>query len=76
MESVMDKTSTSLGPEGQFWAHLREGRLMIQRSRSSGEYVFYPRQIAPRTGADDLEFVAVSGSGTVYSLISRCVVYL
>jgi hypothetical protein len=26
----------SLGPEGQFWAYLREGRLMIQRSRSDG----------------------------------------
>lgn len=57
----------ALGPEGQFWAYLREGRLMIQRSRSSGEYVFYPRLIAPRTGTDDLEFVEVSGQGTVYS---------
>jgi uncharacterized OB-fold protein len=40
---------------------------MIQRSRSTGEYVFYPRLIAPRSGADDLEFVEVSGFGTVYS---------
>jgi len=60
-------TATALGPEEQFWAYLREGRLMIQRSRSSGEYVFYPRLIAPRTGRDDLEFVEVSGLGTVYA---------
>ena len=63
----MDKTATPLGPEGQFWAHLREGRLMVQRSRSSGAFVFYPRLIAPKTGADDLEFVEVSGMGTIYS---------
>ncbi len=58
---------TELGPEGQFWAYLRSGKLMIQRSRSSGEYVFYPRLIAPRSGADDLEFVEVTGRGTIYA---------
>lgn len=68
MEVLMNQTTPlPLGPEGQFWAHLRDGRLMIQRSRSSGEFVFYPRLIAPRTGTDDLEFVEVSGAGTVYS---------
>jgi len=56
-----------LGPEGQYWAHLRAGRLMIQRSRSSGQWVFYPRLIAPGTGAADLEYVPISGLGTVYS---------
>lgn len=65
--TMSSATTPGLGPEGQFWAHLSEGRLMIQRSRSSGEYVFYPRLIAPKTGADDLEFVEVSGAGTVYS---------
>jgi uncharacterized OB-fold protein len=68
MDIVMKQVPTpALGPEGQFWAHLREGRLMVQRSRSSGEFVFYPRLIAPRSGADDLEFVEVSGGGTIYS---------
>jgi uncharacterized OB-fold protein len=68
MEVVMNQaTLLPSGPEGEFWAHLRNGRLMVQRSRSSGEFVFYPRLIAPKTGADDLEFVAVSGAGTVYS---------
>ena len=68
MEVMTDKTTTpAIGPEGQFWAHLRDGRLMIQRSRSSGKYVFYPRLIAPVSGLDDLEFVEVSGLGTVYS---------
>lgn len=40
---------------------------MIQRSASSGRHVFYPRVIAPGTGADDLEWVQACGRGTVYS---------
>jgi uncharacterized OB-fold protein len=40
---------------------------MIQRSRSSGRHVFYPRVAEPRTGATDLEWVEASGEGTVYA---------
>jgi uncharacterized OB-fold protein len=65
--TMPDAPIDGLGPEGQVWAYLRAGRLMIQRSRSTGDYVFYPRLIAPRSGADDLEFVEVSGFGTIYS---------
>ena len=54
-------------PQQEYFAHLAEGRFMIQRSRSSGEYVFFPRVAAPRTGALDLEWVPASGRGTVYA---------
>lgn len=64
---MTDAPFADLGPEGQFWSHLRAGKLMIQRSRSSGQYVFYPRLIAPRSGAADLEFVEVSGKGVIYA---------
>ena len=40
---------------------------MLQRSRSSSQYVFYPRVAEPRTGATDLEWVEASGNGTVYA---------
>ena len=40
---------------------------MIQRSRSTGVHVFYPRAVAPGTGARDLEWVEASGQGVVYS---------
>ena len=56
------------GPEAEYRAHLAAGRFMIQRSRSTGAYVFYPRVAEPRTGARDLEWVAASGLGTVYSI--------
>ena len=54
-------------PEKEYFEHLAAGRFMIQRSRSSGHHVFYPRVAEPGTGAADLEWVAASGLGTVYS---------
>ena len=57
-----------LGPEAQFKAYLAEGRFMIQRSRSTGRHVFYPRVAAPGSGETDLEWVPASGEGTVYSI--------
>jgi len=58
---------TDIHPDADFQRFLAEDRFMIQRSRASGQYVFYPRTIAPGTGARDLEWVEASGLGTVYS---------
>ena len=56
------------GPQAQFLAHLKDGRIMIQRSRSTGRYVFYPRIAIPGSGETDLEWVAASGLGTVHAI--------
>lgn len=56
-----------MNPEQEYFEHLAAGRFMIQRSRSSGAHVFYPRVAEPGSGATDLEWVAASGRGTVYS---------
>jgi uncharacterized OB-fold protein len=58
----------NIQPDIEFQNFLREGRFMLQRSRSSGRHVFYPRAIAPGTGADDLDWVEAQGTGTVYSV--------
>lgn len=55
------------GPEATWRDYLDNGRFMIQRSVSTGAYVFYPRPFAPGSGEDDLEWVEASGEGTVYS---------
>jgi len=60
--------SQNVGPEAAFKAHLSDGRFMIQRSKSTGRYCFYPRLAIPGTGEDDLEWVEASGKGTVYSI--------
>ena len=56
-----------LGPQAAYEAHLAAGRFMIQRARSTGEYVFWPKVVAP-TGATDLEWVEARGTGTVYAI--------
>ena len=55
------------GPERRFHDFLAEGKFMIQRSKSSGNYNFYPRTLEPGTGAADLEWVEASGDGVVYA---------
>jgi hypothetical protein len=56
------------GPEAEYRAHLQSGRFMLQRSRSTGRHVFYPRLLIPGTGERDLEWVPASGRGTVYAI--------
>jgi hypothetical protein len=55
------------GPEAQWRAFLGQGKFMIQRSRSTGRFVFYPRVMAPGTGETDLEWVEAKGTATVYA---------
>lgn len=62
------KPATGPGPEAQYREYLRAGRFMIQRSAATGKYVFYPRVATPGTGTADLEWVAASGLGTIYSI--------
>lgn len=50
-----------------FWDGLREGRVRIQYSPSSDQWVFYPRSHAPLTLADDLEWRDITGEGTLYT---------
>lgn len=54
-------------PELDFLKFLEQGSFRIQRSRSSGRHIFYPRVAEPQTGSTDLEWVEASGRGTVYS---------
>ncbi len=54
-------------PDAEFRAFLAQGQFMIQRSKGDGAHIFYPRVLAPGTGARDLEWVQASGRGVVYS---------
>ncbi len=55
-------------PDRQFQEFLRQGRFMLQRSAGTGKHVFYPRVVAPGSGANDLHWVPASGRGIVYSV--------
>ena len=55
------------GPEEIFFDYLRQGKFMLQRSRRSGAFVFYPRVLTSEADAADLEWVEAQGAGEVYS---------
>ncbi|GLT02652.1 acyl dehydratase [Sphingobium jiangsuense] len=50
-----------------YWEATREGRLVIQYCRKSGQYQFYPRPVSVFTGSRDLEWREVSGRGVVFT---------
>ena len=54
-------------PDKEFFQFLAYGRFMLQRSRTSGRFFFYPRIAEPGTGDMDLEWVEASGRGIVYA---------
>jgi uncharacterized OB-fold protein len=54
-------------PLAAYIAHLKRGELGYQYSPSAGRAVFFPRVIAPGTGAADLEWRKSSGLGTVHA---------
>lgn len=55
-------------PEAEYFAHLAAGRFMLQRSRSTGCHVFYPRVMLPGSGESDLEWVPASGEGIIHAV--------
>lgn len=54
-------------PLTTYLAHLKRGELGYQFSPSTQQVVFYPRVIAPTSGAVDLEWRVASGLGTVHA---------
>jgi uncharacterized OB-fold protein len=58
---------SDLRPDHEYQAFLAQGRFMIQRSKRTGAFFFYPRVAEPGTGSEALEWVEASGAGTVYS---------
>lgn len=55
------------GPQATFENYLAEGRFMIQRSRRSGRFIFWPKVTTP-DGDTDLEWVEASGGGTIHAI--------
>jgi Predicted nucleic-acid-binding protein containing a Zn-ribbon len=57
-------------PETQpFWDGVAEGRLLIQYSRTSGRYYFYPRPFEPGTLSEDVEWREASGRARLESYV-------
>ena len=51
-----------------FWDAAKEHRLVIPRSRETGEFFFYPRALSPGGDmSDDIEWVESEGRGKVWT---------
>ncbi len=50
-----------------FWEAAADGRLIIQKCRSCGHAVFYPRSHCPACWSADLSWIEASGNGRVKS---------
>lgn len=59
--------NAAVSPLGTYIAHLKRGELGYQFSPSANQVVFYPRVIAPKSGAADLEWRVSKGLGTVHA---------
>lgn len=60
-------TEPAKGAERVWRDALERGEWLIQHSPAAGRHVFYPREIVPGTGERDLDWVAPSGFGALYS---------
>jgi uncharacterized OB-fold protein len=50
-----------------FWEAAKRHELQIQRCGSCGAHIFYPREVCPECLSSHLQWLKVSGKGTVYS---------
>ncbi|MCG9915672.1 MAG: OB-fold domain-containing protein [Phenylobacterium sp.] len=57
-------------PETQhFWDGSRNGELLLQRCKETGEAYFPPRPFAPKSGSRNVEVFKASGRATLYSYV-------
>jgi uncharacterized OB-fold protein len=67
MSAGRDQPFVGPGPDAQFAQALAQGRFQIQHCTACGRHVFYPRALCTHCGSAQLEWVAPSGAGSVYS---------
>lgn len=66
--SADDVSTPLMGAEETYFGFLRAGKWKIQRCQPCRRSVFYPREFCPYCQSSDLEWIAPSGLGTVYSM--------
>lgn len=50
-----------------FWEGCRQHRLILQKCKKCETLIFYPRSFCPECMSDELDWIDVSGKGTIYS---------
>ena len=55
------------GIQARHQAELNAGRFLIQHCSGCDRHIYYPREVCPHCGADELDLVQPRGTGTVYA---------
>ena len=58
---------TIVGETRPYWESCRRGQLVIQQCALCREYQFYPRGICAHCWSEDVQWVAATGRGTVWT---------
>ena len=56
------------GIQARYQAELDQGKFLIQQCNSCAKHIYFPREICPHCGSDQLALVAPSGLGTVHAV--------
>ena len=51
----------------QFFEGAKQGRLVLPRCTACGFVIWFPREICPECGSQDVDWFEASGSGSIYS---------
>ena len=51
----------------QFFEGAEQGRLVLPRCTACGFVIWFPREICPECGSQDVDWFEASGSGSIYS---------
>jgi uncharacterized protein len=63
-----NKPVPSVDPDSApYWEGAKQGKLMIQRCKATGQAFLYSRQLVPGVVESEVEWVEASGKGTIYS---------
>jgi uncharacterized protein len=64
----MDKPIPIVDPDTKpYWEAVSQKRLILKSCRSCGKPHFYPRELCPHCGSDDLDWIEATGEGEIYS---------
>ncbi len=66
--STSTPNPAELGTLAQHQAQLSQGQFQIQKCQTCSRHIYFPREICPHCGSDDVAFVTPSGLGTVYAV--------
>ena len=63
-----NKPVPAIDPDSQpYWDGAKDGKLMIQRCKATGQAFLYSRQLVPGVVDSEVEWIEASGKGAIYS---------